>query len=198
MILLLDAYDSFVHNLARYLAEAGARVRVERSDALSVDAVLALRPSGIVLSPGPCTPTEAGVGLDLVRALAGPGGAPIPLLGVCLGHQVVAEALGASLEPARPPRHGVATPVSPTVPSPLLAGLPDPFPAGLYHSLSVSREGLPTGLRVTAVDTTGQIMAIEAVDRPLYGVQFHPESILTPGGRHLMANFLGFTRRAAA
>lgn len=197
MILVLDAYDSFVHNLARYLGEAGAEVRVERSDALRVDEILQARPAGVVLSPGPCTPAEAGVGLELVRALAAADAPTIPLLGVCLGHQVVAEALGGRLRPARPPRHGVAAHVTTTGPSALLEGLPSPFPVGLYHSLSVAREGLPARLRVRAVDEQGEIMAIEDRIRPLFGVQFHPESILTPDGRRIMANFLSLTEPAA-
>lgn len=194
MILLLDSYDSFVHNLARYLVEAGDEVRVIRSDSVDVAEVLEMRPRGVVLSPGPCTPFEAGVGIALVRALGEPSAPSIPLLGVCLGHQVVAQAMGGSLRPARPPRHGVAVLVTPLPALPssahsLFSGIDAPFPAGLYHSLAVSPEGLPPELAITAVDDAGEIMALAHRVRPIHGVQFHPESILTPQGRVIIENF---------
>jgi anthranilate synthase/aminodeoxychorismate synthase-like glutamine amidotransferase len=190
MILILDSYDSFVYNLARYLTELGREVQVRRSDTLTVDEVLAMVPAGIVLSPGPCTPREAGVGLELVGRLATLGAAAPPLLGVCLGHQVVAEAFGGRLRPARPPRHGIAVTLHRVgAPDPLLSGLPEPFTAGLYHSLAVDPEWLPPELEVSAVDEGGQIMALRHRTLPIHTTQFHPESILTPEGRRIMANF---------
>lgn len=200
MIVVLDSRDSFVHNLARYLVGEGAEVRVIRSDEPTPCQILALEPRAIVLSPGPCTPTEAGVGVELVQTLlARPAGErSIPVLGVCLGHQVVGVAAGARLRAARPPRHGVRTTVRQVGEPRLFTGLPRDFPAGLYHSLSIDPETLPGTLQVIATDTQGEIMAIQHRDRPVHGVQFHPESILTPDGRRILRNFLRQTSRAEA
>jgi anthranilate synthase/aminodeoxychorismate synthase-like glutamine amidotransferase len=185
MILVLDNYDSFVHNVARYLRELGREVEVHRSDALAVEAILERGPSHVVLSPGPCTPSEAGVSIALVRALAG----RIPVLGICLGHQAVAQAYGAAIVPSPSPTHGRASLVQHDGEG-ILAGLPAPFRAGRYHSLSVGREGLPGALEVKGWTEDGEVMAIRHREHPVWGVQFHPESILTEGGHHLLSNFL--------
>lgn len=186
MILLIDNYDSFVHNLARYLVELGVETEVVRNDALSVAQIAARAPQAIVISPGPCTPLEAGVSLDVVRRF----GPTIPLLGVCLGHQAIAMALGGRVVRAPEPIHGRTSLVHHES-TPLFAGLPNPFRATRYHSLIVERETLPAELIPTAATADGLIMALEHATWPVYGVQFHPESILTEGGHRLLANFLG-------
>lgn len=185
MILVLDNYDSFVHNVARYLRELGARVEVRRSDALSVPDLLALGPSHLVISPGPCTPAEAGISEDAVRVL----GDRIPVLGICLGHLAVARAYGGGVGPSPSPTHGRASSVLHDG-SGILEGLPSPFPGARYHSLSVRRAGLPEELEVTAWTEEGEIMGIRHRTLPVWGVQFHPESVLTEGGHRLLANFL--------
>ncbi|MBX7166336.1 MAG: aminodeoxychorismate/anthranilate synthase component II [Pirellulales bacterium] len=185
MILLVDNFDSFVHNLARYLRRLGQVVQVVRNDAVDVAAVRELRPGALVLSPGPCAPAQAGACLDLVRALA----AEVPILGVCLGHQVIAEALGGHVVRSPEPRHGRPSPIVHDGTG-LFAGLPSPFSAGRYHSLLVDEATLPAVLRVTARTATGLPMALEHSQAPIFGVQFHPESILTEHGYELLANFL--------
>jgi anthranilate synthase/aminodeoxychorismate synthase-like glutamine amidotransferase len=185
MILLLDNYDSFVFNLARYLQELGAETRVERNDALSVAEVERLQPQAIVISPGPCTPTEAGISMDLVRNL----GPQIPILGVCLGHQAIAAALGGEVVRAPLPVHG-RTAFIRHQGTPLFQGMANPFRAMRYHSLLVQEDTLPEELCVTAHSTDGLPMALEHRSWPVYGVQFHPESVLTEGGHRLLANFL--------
>jgi len=196
MILLIDNYDSFVYNLARYLTELGCETRVCRHDAISVSEIRELRPRAIVLSPGPGAPAQAGICLELVRQLAG----EIPLLGVCLGHQVIAEALGGEVTRASEPVHGRTSLVRHEG-TPLFSDLANPFRATRYHSLVVSESTLPNELRVTARTEEGIVMAIEHTRYPLYGVQFHPESILTESGHTLMRNFLrlsGITVSATA
>jgi anthranilate synthase/aminodeoxychorismate synthase-like glutamine amidotransferase len=185
VILLIDNYDSFVHNLARYLAEMGCETEVVRNDALSVAGVRARSPSAIVLSPGPCTPTEAGVSLDLVRELGG----AVPILGVCLGHQAIAAALGASVVRAREPVHGQTSLIDHNGCG-LFEGLENPFRATRYHSLVVDPGSLPPELQVTARTADDVVMAVEHAEWPLWGVQFHPESVLTQSGPRLLANFL--------
>lgn len=185
MILLIDNYDSFVHNLARYLVELGAETEVVRNDALTVAQIAARQPQAIVISPGPCTPLEAGVSLEVVRQL----GRTIPLLGVCLGHQAIAMALGGRVVRAPEPVHGRTSLVW-HAGTPLFAGLASPFHATRYHSLLVERDTLPAELVPTAQTADGLIMALEHSAWPVYGVQFHPESILTEGGHRLLANFL--------
>ena len=185
MILLIDNYDSFVYNLARYFAEMGCGTRVVRNDRIGVEEVVALRPSAVVLSPGPCTPHEAGISLELVRRLP----ESIPLLGVCLGHQAIAAALGGSVIRAAEPVHGRTSLVRHDG-SGIFRGVANPLRATRYHSLIVDEHSLPTELVVTARTTDGVPMALRHRSRPVYGVQFHPESVLTEGGHRLLRNFL--------
>lgn len=186
MLLLIDNYDSFTYNLVHYFGELGVDARVERNDAMSVDALLALKPQAIVLSPGPCTPNEAGVCLDLIPAAAAHH---IPLLGVCLGHQALGQAFGGRVVRAPQIMHGKTSDIR-HVGNAVFAGLPNPFTATRYHSLIIERASLPTCLQVTAECDDGIIMGLAHECLPLYGVQFHPESIATEHGRELLANFL--------
>jgi anthranilate synthase/aminodeoxychorismate synthase-like glutamine amidotransferase len=185
MLLLIDNYDSFVHNLARYFERLGQATRVVRNDAVTIDGVFAARPAAIVLSPGPCTPREAGVSLELVRELHG----EIPMLGVCLGHQVIAEALGGHVVRARMPVHGQSSEIRHSGRG-LFEGLPSPMRVGRYHSLVAEPESLREPLRATAWTSDGVVMALEHERFPVFGVQFHPESILTECGYELLSNFL--------
>lgn len=186
MILVLDNYDSFVHNVARHLREAGAgRVVVVRSDAIEPSGIRAMSPSHLVVSPGPGAPRDAGVSVRAVREL----GEEIPVLGICLGHQAVAEAFGARVVRARHPLHGRATRVRHGGAG-ILAGLPSPFPAGLYHSLEVEPGSIPPSLEVVAWGEAGEVMALRHRTRPVWGLQFHPESILTPAGPEILRRFL--------
>lgn len=183
MILLLDNYDSFVHNLARYFDELGTEPWVVRNDALTVDQIRQARPQAIVLSPGPCTPREAGITLDVIRELGG----QIPILGVCLGHQAIGLAFGATLHRAIQPMHGRTSLVQHQGQG-VFSRLPQPLRAMRYHSLVV--EDVASPLRVTARTADGVIMGIEHESLPIWGVQFHPESVLTVGGHQLLGNFL--------
>ncbi|QDT66214.1 anthranilate synthase component II [Calycomorphotria hydatis] len=185
MILLIDNYDSFVHNLARYLRELGRDTTVVRNDAVDVADIRKLQPEAIVLSPGPCTPAEAGVSLDVVRSLH----AEIPILGVCLGHQTIAAALGGKVSRASEPVHGRFSLVHHDGTG-LFAGLPSPFRAGRYHSLVVPEESLGDDLFVNARTADGVVMGLRHRTSPLHAVQFHPESVLTEHGYDLLANFL--------
>ena len=185
MILLIDNYDSFVYNLARYVQELGDEAEVRRHDAITFDDIDALRPSRIIISPGPCTPGEAGISTDVVRRF----GPTIPILGVCLGHQCIGAAYGAGIVRATRPMHGKASRIHHDGRG-VFAGLPNPFLAGRYHSLVVARAGLPADLRVTATAPDGEIMAIEHVHHPVLGLQFHPESVLTEYGYVLLDRFL--------
>ncbi|HKU62466.1 MAG TPA: aminodeoxychorismate/anthranilate synthase component II [Gemmatimonadales bacterium] len=189
MLLVLDNYDSFTYNLVQYAGELGADPVVHRNDALSVEAAMALRPSAIVISPGPCTPREAGISVPLVRAAAG----RIPLLGVCLGHQSIGEAFGGRVVRADRLMHGKTTMVAHSD-HPLFRGVPQRFEAMRYHSLVVARQQLPEELEVTAWSsdrTPGEeIMALCHRSLPVYGVQFHPESVATAEGKRLLQNFL--------
>jgi anthranilate synthase component 2 len=184
-VLVIDNYDSFTFNLVQYLRELGATVTVERNDALSVADIGRAHPSAIVMSPGPRTPEEAGICVDLVREL----GASIPMLGVCLGHQAIGVAFGASVVRAPAVVHGKVGPVHHTGAG-VLQGLDDPFMATRYHSLVVARDGLPAPLEVTAWSDDGLIMGMRHREFPIEGVQFHPESIGTPAGHALLRNFL--------
>ena len=184
-VLLLDNYDSFVHNLARYVRELGCETLVVRSDAITVAEIEQLAPSAVILSPGPCTPREAGVCIETVRAL----GERLPMLGVCLGHQAIAAALGGEVVRAPEPVHGRTSLVHHDGAG-LFAGLPNPLTATRYHSLIVPEDSLPPELQVTARTDDGTVMALAHQTWPVCGVQFHPESILTQSGHALLANFL--------
>jgi para-aminobenzoate synthetase component II len=185
MLLLIDNYDSFVHNLARYFQRLGQETLVVRNDAIDADRVRLLRPSAVVLSPGPCAPRQAGATLALVRALW----VEVPMLGVCLGHQTIAEALGAKITRAPRPVHGQTSAITHGGQG-LFANLPSPLTVCRYHSLVVESASLPASLQPTAWTEDGLLMAIQHANRPIYGVQFHPEAILTEGGHELLANFL--------
>ena len=186
-ILLIDNYDSFTYNLVQYLGSLGAELEVRRNDAISVDEVIARSPSAIVLSPGPCTPREAGICVPLVRQAAG----KVPLLGVCLGHQAIGEAFGGHTVRAKRVMHGKTSNVQHSGKE-LFAGLPSPISVMRYHSLVVDAETLPNELEVTATaqDDPTEIHAVRHREHPVWGVQFHPESVLTPQGMDLLRNFL--------
>ena len=185
MILLLDNYDSFVYNLSRYVRELGEHPVVVRNDAISLDEIRALAPTHIIVSPGPCSPTEAGISVDAIREF----GARIPILGVCLGHQALGTAYGAEIVRARKPMHGKTSRIHHDG-SDLFAGVPSPFTATRYHSLVIAPDSLPPSLRVTATSEDGEIMAVEHRTDPVVGVQFHPESALTEHGYWLIDRFL--------
>ncbi|MFB3134286.1 MAG: aminodeoxychorismate/anthranilate synthase component II [Rhodospirillales bacterium] len=187
MILLIDNYDSFVHNLARYVGELGRDRRVERNDAITIDEISAAEPEAIIISPGPCTPNEAGISLDVVRRLGG----RTPILGVCLGHQCVGQVYGGEVKRAQRPVHGSTSLIHHNGES-LFEGLPNPLRAARYHSLIVE---LPddSELDVTATSENGEIMAVAHRRHPVFGLQFHPESVLTEHGHAQLANFFRFT-----
>ena len=187
MLLVIDNYDSFTYNLVQYLGELGAEVVVRRNDAVTVEEIGALAPSGIVLSPGPCAPAQAGVTVDVIRAW----GDRIPMLGVCLGHQAIGEAYGGKVVRATRAVHGKTSRIDHDGTG-MFAGLPSPLVVGRYHSLIVDRASLPASLRVaaTATDDPSEIHALRHVSHPVWGVQFHPESVLTPNGKQLLRNFL--------
>ncbi|HEU4324222.1 MAG TPA: aminodeoxychorismate/anthranilate synthase component II [Roseiflexaceae bacterium] len=185
MILLLDNYDSFTYNLYQYLCELGAEVLVRRNDELGVGDVAALAPEKIVISPGPCTPNEAGISVDLIRELGG----RVPILGVCLGHQSIGAAYGGAVVRAPVVMHGKLSAIHHSDTG-VFAGLPQPFQATRYHSLIVRRDDLPPSLEVTAWTEDGLIMGLRHRDHPVEGVQFHPESIMTDAGKALLRNFL--------
>jgi len=185
MILLIDNYDSFAHNLARYFDRLGQDVRVVRNNSIDVGTVCDMRPTAVVLSPGPCTPHEAGASLEVVRRFHG----ELPMLGVCLGHQVIAEALGGRIQRAPAPVHGRTSSIIHDATG-LFAGLPSPLKVARYHSLVAEPAALPAELCATAWTSDGILMAFEHRHQPVFGVQFHPESILTECGYELLANFL--------
>jgi anthranilate synthase component 2 len=186
MILLIDNYDSFVHTLAGYVRALGGEAVVRRHDALTVDEAAALAPTHLIVSPGPCGPTEAGISVEAIRRL----GSTIPILGVCLGHQCIAAAYGGRVVRAGQPRHGKTSPIRHDGTGPFV-GLPSPFRATRYHSLVVEAASLPAELAVTATaEDDGEIMAIAHREQPVFGVQFHPESILSEHGHALLAAFL--------
>ena len=184
MILLIDNYDSFTYNLVQYLGEIGQEVEVYRNDVVSLDEIDHIDPDHIVISPGPCTPNEAGISVALVEEF----GVEIPILGVCLGHQSIAQAYGGTVIHAQQLMHGKVSPIHHNGEG-LFYDLPDPFTATRYHSLAVEGESLPDCLEVTAWTQDGEIMGLRHLDYPVEGVQFHPESIMTPNGHNLLANF---------
>ena len=185
MILVLDNYDSFTYNLVQYLGELGAEVKVARNDELSVDEIEALAPERVVISPGPCTPNEAGISLALVARLAG----KVPILGVCLGHQAIGQAFGGKVVRARQVMHGKVSRIRHDGRG-VFAGVPDEFVATRYHSLVVERATLPAVLEVTAQAEDGEIMGLRHAALAVEGVQFHPEALLTEHGHRLLENFL--------
>ena len=186
MMLLIDNYDSFTYNLLHYFQELGEDVKVVRNDAVTVDDVLAMDISGIILSPGPCDPDQAGICLPLVQKISG----KIPLLGVCLGHQTIGQAFGGKIIRAPSPMHGKVSEIFHHK-SGLFEGIPSPFKATRYHSLIIQRSTLPACLEITAETEDGIIMAVRHKDYPIHGVQFHPESIASEYGHKLLGNFLG-------
>ena len=188
-VTLIDNYDSFTFNLVHYLGELGAEVSVWRNDAISVDEALAPRPDAIVLSPGPCTPNEAGICLDLIRAASG----TTPILGVCLGHQAIGQAFGGTVKRAPAPMHGKVSRISHNARG-LFRGLNGPFRATRYHSLIIERQGAPDALEISAESDDGLIMAVAHRALPIYGVQFHPESIESEHGHAVLRNFLDLAR----
>jgi anthranilate synthase component 2 len=186
---MIDNYDSFTYNLVQYFGELGEDVRVFRNDKITLEEITALRPARIVVSPGPCSPEEAGISVAVIRQFAG----EIPLLGVCLGHQSIGAAFGGRIVRSSHLMHGKTSPIH-HAGRELFQGLPDPFEATRYHSLVVERSTLPACLEVTAWVEEGDIMALRHRDLPLWGVQFHPESILTVGGMDILRNFLEITK----
>lgn len=185
MILMIDNYDSFTYNLVQYLGEMGEELVVRRNDAVTVQAVARLKPSSIVISPGPGRPSDAGVSNELIRAFA----TTVPILGVCLGHQCIGEVFGGDVVRAKRPMHGKTSRIYHSGKG-LFVGLPRPFEATRYHSLIVKRETLPRALAVAAWTSDGEIMGLQHRRWPVYGVQFHPESILTTVGKDVLRNFL--------
>ena len=190
MLLMLDNYDSFTFNIVQYLAQLGEDVKVVRNDEISVADIAALRPDRMVVSPGPCSPEEAGISVAAIREYAG----KIPLLGVCLGHQSIGAAFGGKVVRSVSLMHGKTSPIHHDGKG-LFEGLPDPFNATRYHSLVVERDSLPESLEITAWVENGEIMGLRHRELPVWGVQFHPESILTENGMELLGNFLKLSRQ---
>jgi anthranilate synthase/aminodeoxychorismate synthase-like glutamine amidotransferase len=191
MLLMIDNYDSFTYNLVQYLSELGADVRVYRNDAITLDEIAALRPAQIVISPGPCTPAEAGVSVDVIRRFAG----QIPILGVCLGHQSIGAAFGGNIVRADRLMHGKTSPIYHDGRT-IFRGLSQPFAATRYHSLLIERSTVPACLELSAWTVEGEIMGVRHQQHLVEGIQFHPESILTIEGKHLLENFLEHSRGA--
>ena len=185
MLLMIDNYDSFTYNLVQYLGELGAEVKVVRNDEVTVDEIEAMRPDRIVISPGPCSPNEAGISLSVIERLGG----RVPILGVCLGHQAIGQVYGGKVVHAKRLMHGKTSPIRHSGRG-VFGGLPSPFTATRYHSLAVERESLPSALEVTAWTDDGEIMGFVHRSFRVEGVQFHPESILTEHGHALLENFL--------
>lgn len=193
MFLIIDNYDSFVYNLAQYLAELGCEPRVYRNDAITVEEIADFEPEAIVISPGPCTPDEAGIALEVVKRLGG----RIPILGVCLGHQVIAQALGGRVLCSGRPVHGKTSLIHHDGKT-IFKGLPQSFEATRYHSLIVEEDTLPACLEISARADDGTIMGLRHTRDVIEGVQFHPESILTVEGKNLLANFIGLVEDSRA
>ncbi|MBR3638287.1 MAG: aminodeoxychorismate/anthranilate synthase component II [Lachnospiraceae bacterium] len=193
MILLIDNYDSFSYNLYQYLGEFEENVKVIRNDELSVEEIEALHPDGIVLSPGPGRPADAGVIEEVARTL----GSKIPILGICLGHQGICEAFGGKVTYASRLMHGKTSVVTKTAKCPIFDGCPDSFEVARYHSLAADEKCLPECLEVTALTEDGEIMAVQHKEYPVYGLQFHPESILTPEGKRMIQNYIKMCKKEA-
>jgi len=191
MILLIDNYDSFVYNLARYVRELGAEPLVRRHDAITLEEIASLAPSHIIISPGPCTPNEAGISVPLIQRFA----SAVPILGVCLGHQCIGQAFGATVASAGEIRHGKLSAIRHDGKG-VFAGLPSPFRAIRYHSLAIQPETVPDGLEVSAWSDSGVIMGVRHRRYAIEGVQFHPESIMTEHGKALLCNFLDIVKTA--
>ena len=185
MILMIDNYDSFTYNLVQYMGELGADIRVERNDRISIDEIESLAPKKIVISPGPCTPAKAGISVEVIKYFSG----KVPVLGVCLGHQSVGAAFGGEIIKAGKLMHGKTSEVRHDGKT-LFKDLPNPFTATRYHSLVLNRKTLPDCFEITAESDDNEIMGIRHKDLPVEGVQFHPESILTPDGKDLLKNFI--------
>ncbi len=185
MILMIDNYDSFTYNLVQYMGELGADIRVERNDRISIDEIESLAPKKIVISPGPCTPAKAGISVEVIKCFSG----KVPVLGVCLGHQSVGAAFGGEIIKAGKLMHGKTSEVRHDGKT-LFKGLPNPFTATRYHSLVLNRKTLPDCFEITAESDDNEIMGIRHKELPVEGVQFHPESILTPDGKDLLKNFI--------
>jgi len=190
MILMIDNYDSFTFNIVQYLGQMGEEVKVYRNDTINIDGIKALKPSAIFLSPGPCTPAKAGITVDVVREFY----KDVPMMGICLGHQSIGYAFGAKVVRAERIMHGKVSPVKHDGKT-IFVGLPNPFPAGRYHSLIVERETLPSFLEISAETDEGEIMGLRHKDYTVEGIQFHPESVLTPQGKRIIRNFLKYTGR---
>ena len=187
MVLMIDNYDSFTYNIVQYARELGADLKVIRNDELTLDEIIALNPEKIILSPGPATPNEAGVTLDVIRYF----GDKIPIFGICLGHQAIGQAFGGEVVRAPNLMHGKTSTMNITAPTPIFKGLPESFTATRYHSLVVKKESVPECIEPTAFSADdGQIMALQIKGKPIYGVQFHPESIMSEYGYEMLDNFL--------
>ena len=191
MLLMIDNYDSFTYNLVQYLGELGATVKTYRNDAITVKEIERMQPAQIVISPGPCTPKEAGISVEVVKHFAG----KIPILGVCLGHQSIGAAFGGKIVLASRLMHGKTSPIRHDGKT-IFTGLPNPFSATRYHSLLIERKSLPSALQISASTKEGEIMAVRHKKFLLEGIQFHPESVLTSEGKHLLQNFLRLSSRS--
>jgi len=190
VILMIDNYDSFTFNIVQYLEQMGEHVEVYRNDKITMEEIKRLNPRAIFLSPGPCTPLEAGITVDVIREFY----KNVPIMGICLGHQSIGYALGAQVVGASRIMHGKISSVIHDGKT-IFAGLPNPFPAGRYHSLIVARETLPDCLEISAETAEGEIMGLRHRDYPVEGIQFHPESVLTPQGKRIIRNFLKYTKQ---
>ncbi len=191
MILIIDNYDSFTYNLYQYVGEMNPEIEVVRNDAMTIEEIVQKSPSHIIVSPGPGYPKDAGISIEVIKQLGG----TIPLLGVCLGHQAIGEAFGGKVVHAKELMHGKSSEVFILHETPILKGLGKSLIAGRYHSLIIDKDSLPSDLMVTATTATGEIMAVEHKKFPVYGIQFHPESILTPQGKVILKNFLNIDGR---
>lgn len=189
MILMIDNYDSFTFNIVQYLEQMGEKVETYRNDKITTEEIKRLQPKAVFLSPGPCSPREAGITVDVIREFY----KDVPIMGICLGHQSIGYAFGAEVVRAERIMHGKISPVNHDGKT-IFAGLPNPFPAGRYHSLIVDRVTLPAFLEISAQTDEGEIMGLRHRDYPVEGIQFHPESVLTPQGKRIIRNFLKYTK----